>query len=95
MDLTSMRQRLLPTQLAAGLSNGAETFVHTYREWIGRNRECEDIVLLQKDIKNAFNELLPGAVHPGCSAICVGFDQIRGVVLWSRLVLKIPESFGE
>ena len=59
MDLTSMRQRLLPTQLAVGLSNGAETLVHACREWIGRNRDREDVVLLQKDVKNAFNELLP------------------------------------
>ena len=54
-----MRQRLLPTQLAVGLSNGAETLVHACREWIGRNRDREDVVLLQKDVKNAFNELLP------------------------------------
>ena len=54
-----MRQRLLPTQLAVGLSNGAETLVHACREWIGRIRDREDIVLLQKDIKNASNELLP------------------------------------
>ena len=52
MDLTSMRQRLLPTQLAVGL--GAETLVHACREWIGRNRDREDVVLLQKDVKNAF-----------------------------------------
>ena len=59
MDLSSMRQRLLPTQLAVGLSNGAETLVHACREWIGRNRDREDVVLLQKDVKNVFNELLP------------------------------------
>ena len=59
MDLSSMRQRLLPTQLAVGLSNGAETLAHACREWIGRNRDREDVVLLQKDVKNAFNELLP------------------------------------
>ena len=59
IDVSSMRQRLLPTQLAVGLSNGAETLVHACREWIGRNRDREDVVLLQRDVKNAFNELLP------------------------------------
>ena len=54
-----MRQRLLPSQLAVGLSNGAETLVHACREWIGRNRDREDVVLLQKDVKNIFNELSP------------------------------------
>ena len=61
-------QPLLPTQLAVGLSSGAETLVHACREWIGLNRDREDVVLLQKDMshdlnsvcsKNIFNELLP------------------------------------
>eukprot|EP00439_Symbiodinium_sp_Y106_P026252 s2665_g3.t1 len=30
-----------------------------WTEWIGRNRDREDVVLLQKDVKNVFNELLP------------------------------------
>eukprot|EP00439_Symbiodinium_sp_Y106_P055125 s292_g7.t1 len=87
MELSGMRQRLLPTQLGIGLSNGAELLVHAYREWIGHNRDREDIVLLQKDIKNAFNELLP--------VVCAGFGQIRGMELWCQLALDIPGSFGE
>ena len=75
MDLSSMRQRLLPTQLAVGLSNGAETLVHACREWIGRNRDREDVVLRP--------------VHPGRSAVCAGFGQIRGTVLWCQLALDI------
>ena len=33
--------------------------VHATREWISRSREDPTVGLLQKDIKNVFNEILP------------------------------------
>ena len=59
LDKQSIRDRLLPTQLAVGVSCGAEVMVHAARHWIHQNRQRNNYVLLQKDIRNAFNELLP------------------------------------
>ena len=59
IDKQTIRDRLLPTQLAVGVSCGAEVMVHAARHWIHQNRQRDNCVLLQKDIRNAFNELLP------------------------------------
>ena len=66
MDSSQIRARLLPHQLAVGISGGAEILVHSAREWIGHNRTNPGMVLLQKDIKNAFNEVLPDIFLEEC-----------------------------
>ena len=59
LDTATIRDRLLPQQVAVGVSGGAEAMVHAARDWINRRRGDPTVVLLQKDIKNAFNEVLP------------------------------------
>ena len=59
LDTATIRDRLLPQQVAVGVSGGAEAMVHATRDWISRSRGDPMVVLLQKDIKNAFNEVLP------------------------------------
>ena len=59
MDKETIRGNLMPTQLAVGVSCGAEVMVHAARHWINQNQQRSNCVLLQKDIWKAFNELLP------------------------------------
>ena len=59
LDTAIIRDRLLPQQVAVGVSGGAEAMVYTTRDWISRNRGDPAVGLLQKDIKNAFNEVIP------------------------------------
>ena len=59
MDLTSMRQRLLPTQPTVWAFQWCRVFGSCVSrvDWAQPgSRRC---VLLQKDVKNTFNELLP------------------------------------
>ena len=59
LDTATIRDRLLPQQVAVGVSGGAEAMVHAARDWISRSRGDPTVVLLQKDVKNAFYEVLP------------------------------------
>ena len=59
MDRTTLRERLLPHQLAVGVSCGAEAMLHATREWLKANSHKPDVVLLQIDVSNAFNTVLP------------------------------------
>ena len=59
MDKSSIRTRLMPSQLAVGVSCGGVIMVHATRHWLKHRRANNQWVLLQKDIRNAFNELLP------------------------------------
>ncbi|CAE7237140.1 STRN3, partial [Symbiodinium natans] len=59
MDKATLRERLLPDQMAVGVVCGAEAMLHATREWLASNRHQPDCVLLQTDISNAFNTLLP------------------------------------
>ena len=59
LDTATIRDRLLPQQVAVGVSGGAEAMVHATRDWISRSRRDPTAILLQKDIKNIFNEVLP------------------------------------
>ena len=59
MDKPRIRTRLMPSQLAVGVSCGGEIMVHAIRYWLKHRRANNQFVLLQKDIRNAFNELLP------------------------------------
>ena len=57
-DSTEIRERLLPHQLVVAVAGGAEGLIHAARQWIAIHRQEEDMVLLQKDVKNAFNTVL-------------------------------------
>ena len=59
LDSATIRDRLFPQQAAVGISGGAEAMVHAARDWISRSRGDPTVVLLQKDIKNIFNEIFP------------------------------------
>ena len=59
MDRATLRERLLPHQLAVGVSCGAEAMLHATREWVKTNSHKQDVVLLQTDVSNAFNTVLP------------------------------------
>ena len=59
MDKSSIRTRLMPSQLAVGVSYGGVIMVYATRHWLKHRRANNQWVLLQKDIRNAFNELLP------------------------------------
>ena len=59
MDKTRIQERLAPSQLAVGLACGAEIMVHAARHWIYAHQADANYVFLQKDIRNAFNEILP------------------------------------
>ena len=59
LDSATIRDRLLPQQVAVGVSGGAEAIIYATRDWISRNRGDPPSVLLQKDIKNIFNEIFP------------------------------------
>ena len=51
LDAEAIRTRLLPHQLAVAIAEG--------RNWIVQNKGREDMILLYKDINNAFNAILP------------------------------------
>ena len=59
MDKPRIQERLAPSQLAIGIACGAEIMVHATRHWIYAHQTDATYVLLQKDIRNAFNEVLP------------------------------------
>ena len=59
LDSGTIKARLLPRQLAVAVGGGAEALVHSTRMWVAQNKCNQDMVLLQKDVKNAFN-----TVHP-------------------------------
>ena len=73
LDAAIIRDRLLPHQVAVGVSGGAEALVHTTRDWIGRSRGDATSVLLQKDIKNVFNEVLPEIFLDECRSLEIRF----------------------
>ena len=59
MDKSRIQERLAPSQLAVGIACGAEIMVHTTRYWIYVHQTDANYILLQKDIWNTFNEVLP------------------------------------
>ena len=59
MDKPRIQERLAPSQLAVGIACGAEIMVHATRHWIYAYQTNANYVRLQKDIRNAFNEILP------------------------------------
>ena len=59
MDKARIREKLAPSQFAVGIACGAEIMVYTARHWIYAHQADANHVLLQKDIRNAFNEVLP------------------------------------
>ncbi len=52
-----IKERLEPIQMGVGTSMGAETIVHSVREWLERHGGDEDSVLGMLDLSNAFNEI--------------------------------------
>ena len=54
LDIATIRDRLLPQQMAVGVTGGAEAMVPAARDWINRDRGDPIVVFLQKDIKNIF-----------------------------------------
>ena len=56
------RKKLWPLQVGCCSPLGAETAVHTVRQWCTRNKTVEDKVLLKLDFSNAFNTLNREAV---------------------------------
>ena len=58
LDRRGIRERLGDQQLALTKA-GADVMVHAARAWVTRNLQNNNVVLLQKDVRNAFNELKP------------------------------------
>ena len=67
IDRAAIRDRLVPRQVAIGTKNDADVMVHSAREGIFRNCHRPSYVLLQKDVKNAFNEMLPSQFLRDCA----------------------------
>ena len=59
LDRPEVQQHLAPSQLAVGIFCGVEVMIYAAREWIGQNIARPICVLLQTDIRNVFNEMLP------------------------------------
>ena len=66
IDRAAIRDRLVPRQVAVGAKNGIDVMVDNIREWIFRNCHRPSYVLLQKDMKNVFNEILPSQFLRDC-----------------------------
>ena len=66
LDVEGIKIRLLPHQLAMAITGGPEILVHSARDWIAQNKGREDMILLQKDINNAFNTVLPSVFLEEC-----------------------------
>ena len=66
MDLSQVKERLLPKQLAVGVASGVEAMVHAARLWVERARVNSDYVLLKRDVRNAFNCALPQEFLKDC-----------------------------
>jgi hypothetical protein len=49
----------MPSQFSVGTSCGGEIMLRAARHWIHENGQQNICVLLQKDIRNSFNEILP------------------------------------
>ena len=65
-DAEGIKTRLLPHQLAVAIAGGPEVLVHFTRNWIAQNKGKEDMILLQKDINNGFNTVLPSILLEEC-----------------------------
>ena len=59
LDITQVKERLLPNQLAVGVSGGVEAMIHGTRQWLDQARHHPTKVLLKRDIRNAFNTAAP------------------------------------
>ena len=66
LDAEGIRTYLLPHQLAVAVAGGAEALIHSARDWIAQNKGGEDMILLQKDLSNAFNTVLPSVFLEEC-----------------------------
>ena len=66
LDAKGIKTRLLPHQLAVAIAGAPEILVHSARDWIAQNKGREDMILLQKDINNAFNTILPSVLLEEC-----------------------------
>lgn len=51
------RDFLESLQLDVGTKHGAEALVHSVRQWLGRNRNSADKLLVTLDLENAFNSV--------------------------------------
>ena len=58
LDRRGIRERFGDQQLALTKA-GADIMLHAARAWVTRNLQNTNVVLLQKDVRNAFNELKP------------------------------------
>ena len=67
LDGAGIRERLGDQQLAL-TKNGAEIMVHATRAWAHQHQNNPTSVLLQKDIRNAFNEARPREFLRECRA---------------------------
>ena len=67
-DLKAAQERLEPKQLAVGTAGGAEVMAHATRRWLDRARHQTNTVLLQSDIRNAFNCAFPHEFLQDCAA---------------------------
>ena len=56
LDISGIRERFGDKQLAL-IRNGIDIMIHMIRIWIDHNRSHASAVLLQKDVRNAFNEI--------------------------------------
>ena len=52
-----LRTHLEPVQLGVGSKNGCEAIVHTARQWLNRNSQASEKVLVTLDLSNAFNSI--------------------------------------
>jgi hypothetical protein len=52
-----LREHLEPFQMGVGTKSACETIIHVCRQWLGRNRDDPNKVLVKVDISNAFNSI--------------------------------------
>ena len=67
LDKGRVKARLGDNQLAVGVSSGADAMIHTTRQWCADKQLDQEMVLLQRDCTNAFNECEPHEFLVDCA----------------------------
>ena len=78
------RAYLEPLQVGVGTSGGCEAVVHVVRQWLHRNRNATDKVLVTVDLENAFNSVDRSAVLRAARRV------LPGIVPWSDFCYSSP-----
>ena len=65
-DMAQIGERLMPYQMAVAVKSGVEVVVHSARRWLRTARHDPLAVLLQRDVRNAFNTADPSQFLADC-----------------------------